>query len=350
MKSGKTLVELATEIQNQAQEKRDYIADTRTLELTDAGELVINIDEPQALAVTNHTHEQIAARVGIPAKYYQRMLTTAPNLLAANVNHWFGNNPEKRMIRTLNGRARAFLSDRYRRIDHYEVLETVLPVVAEMGDGVQIVSTEITESRLYLKFVNPRLELEVSKGDIVQAGASISNSEVGLGAIKVEPLVYRLICTNGMISQDFSTKKYHVGRAAASEEQAYELFTDETLKADDEAFLLKIRDTVRSAVDEAKFSTIVERLRSAKEQKIEGNPVKAVEIAAKTFTLTQKESGSVLNHLIQGGDLSAYGMLNAITRTAQDAEDYDRATDLERMGSQVLSLPASSWREMALAS
>ncbi|PSB00471.1 hypothetical protein [Merismopedia glauca] len=37
MKSGKTLVELATEIQNQAQAKRDYIADTRTLELTDVG-------------------------------------------------------------------------------------------------------------------------------------------------------------------------------------------------------------------------------------------------------------------------------------------------------------------------
>lgn len=328
MKSGKSLIELATEIQNQAQSKRDYIADTRTLELTDAGELVINIDEPQTLAVTEHTHSQISDRVGIPHKYYQKMLQVAPNLLATNVNHWFGNNPEKRMIRTLSGQARAFLSDRYRRIDHYEVLETVLPVVAEMGDGVQIVSTEITESRLYLKIVNPRLELEVTKGDVVQAGVAISNSEVGLGAIKVEPLVYRLICTNGMIARDFTTKKYHVGRAAASEEQAYELFTDETLKADDKAFMLKIRDTVRSAVDEAKFSTIVDRMRSAKEQKIEGNPVKAVEIAAKTFTLSQKESGSILNHLISGGELSAYGMLNAITRTAQDAEDYDRATEL----------------------
>ncbi|WP_245916107.1 DUF932 domain-containing protein [Merismopedia glauca] len=178
----------------------------------------------------------------------------------------------------------------------------------------------------------------------------ISNSEIGLGAIKVEPLLFRLVCENGMIAPDFSQKRYHIGRAAASTEQAYELFTDETLKADDEAFLLKIRDTVRAAVDLTKFTTIVERMRSAKEQKIEGNPVKAVEIASKTLGLSQKESGSVLNHLIQGGDLSAYGILNAITRTSQDLPDYDRATDLERVGSEVLALPASRWREIALAS
>ena len=40
--------------------------------------------------------------------------------------------------------------------------------------------------------------------------------------------------------------------------------------------------------------------------------------------------------------MTAYGMLNAITRTSQDLEDYKRATALERDGSRVLSLPASS--------
>lgn len=35
---------------------------------------------------------------------------------------------------------------------------------------------------------------EIVPGDIVQAGFVVSNSEIGLGALKVEPLVYRLIC------------------------------------------------------------------------------------------------------------------------------------------------------------
>ncbi len=350
MKIGKRLMELATEIQRQSESKRDYITDTRTLEMTGRGQLAMDINDTQVtLDVTPHAHNQIAQRVGIPTPYYKKMVAEAPHLLAHNVNHWFMEKPERRMVRTLDGNARAFLSDRYRIIDHYEILETILPVVSEMGLEKGIVSTEITDNRLYFKVINQRLELEVQKGDVVQAGFVISNSETGMGALKVEPLIYRLVCTNGMISQDYSQKRYHVGRAAASEDEAYELYADETLRADDEAFLLKVRDTVRAAVDVTQFTKIVERMRESIGQKIEGNPVKAVEVASKTFGLNQGESSGILTHLIQGGDLSAYGLLNAITRTAQDVESYDRATELEAMGSKVLSLPKSTWKEIALA-
>lgn len=350
MKTGKSLMELAAEIQRQADSKHDYIADTRTLEMTPQGQLQMEMnDAPLTLDITPHTHGQIAQRVGIPAPYYKRMQTEAPQLLADNVNHWFTDKPERRMVRTLDGNARAFLSDRYRIIDHDEILETVLPVVSEMGLEKGIISTEITDNRIYFKVINQRLELEVQKGDVVQAGFVISNSEIGMGAVRVEPLIYRLVCTNGMIAQDYSQKRYHVGRAAASEDEAYELYTDETLRADDEAFLLKVRDTVRAAVDIAQFTKIVERMREATTQKIEGNPVKAVEVASKTFGLNKGESSGILTHLIQGGDLSAYGLLNAITRTAQDVESYDRATELEAMGSKVLALPQSTWKEIALA-
>lgn len=54
-----------------------------------------------------------------------------------------------------------------------------------MGEGIRIVSTELTDSRMYIKAINERLELEVKRGDVVQAGIAISNSEVGLGALKV---------------------------------------------------------------------------------------------------------------------------------------------------------------------
>ncbi len=225
----------------------------------------------------------------------------------------------------------------------------MLPILAEMGEGIRIVSTELTESRMYIKAINERLELEVKPGDVLQAGIAISNSEVGLGALKVEPLVYRLICSNGMIAQDYSKKRYHVGRNAEENGEAIELFRDETLKADDYAFFLKVQDTVRAAVDVAKFSTIVERMREATEQRIEGNPVKAVEVVSDRMGFSKEESNGILQHLIQGGDLSAYGLLNAITRTSQDVDNYDRASELERDGSRVLSLPASTWKEIALA-
>lgn len=270
MKTGKTLVELATELERQSSAKKDFIASTESLEMTNTGELALESDTTsEQFPVTDHAHSQIAARLDIPAKYYNRMKVEAPELLAANVNEWFQSKPERRMVRTLDGEMRAFLSERYRRLDNFDLAEAVLPILAEMGEGIRIVSTELTDSRMYIKAINERLELKVKRGDVVQAGIAISNSEVGLGALKVEPLIYRLICLNGMVAQDYSKKRYHVGRSA-DEGEAYELFRDETLKADDHAFFLKVQDTVRAAVDVIKFSMIVEKMREATEQRIEG--------------------------------------------------------------------------------
>lgn len=38
---------------------------------------------------------------------------------------------------------------------------------------------------MYIKVVTPRLSFEVKKGDIVQGGIVLSNSEVGEGAVKI---------------------------------------------------------------------------------------------------------------------------------------------------------------------
>jgi hypothetical protein len=36
---------------------------------------------------------------------------------------------------------------------------------------------------MYIKAICPRIQAEVKKGDIVQAGIAISNSEVGMGSV-----------------------------------------------------------------------------------------------------------------------------------------------------------------------
>jgi hypothetical protein len=118
-----------------------------------------------------------------------------------NVDTWLHHEPELRMVRTLDGQARAFLSDRYRRLDNYDLREHVLPMLQRLPDA-RFESTELTPTRLYLKVVTPRVQIEIQPGDIVQAGVVISNSEVGQGTLSVQPLVYRLICRNGLIAAD----------------------------------------------------------------------------------------------------------------------------------------------------
>ena len=120
MKHGRTLQELAMELDRQARTKKDYLIDTSLLSMRledDAPVLHFPADEllhSGILHINDIAHRQIGQSLGIPAKYYDKMRTENPDLLVANVNSWFDTTPQTRMVRTLDDTARAFLSNRYR--------------------------------------------------------------------------------------------------------------------------------------------------------------------------------------------------------------------------------------------
>lgn len=351
MKFGRTLIELATELDRQRSAKRDYMLDTRSIimDSTENGQQ-ITLQNPKQhmsiiLNVNDIAHRQIGSVLGIPAKYYDKMRTENPELLADNVNAWFNHTPSTRMVRTLDGTARAFLSDRYRRIDNYEIAEAVLPVIADIPEA-RVESCEVTDERMYIKVVNPRLETEVAPGDVVQSGILITNSEVGMGSMAIQPLVYRLVCTNGMVVNDAATRRYHIGRGNEAGED-YSLYSSDTIAADDRALMLKVRDTVKAVVDQTRFEKVVQMMRAAREAKITTTDIpQMIELASSDYGFTKKESGGILDHLIRDGELSLYGLANAVTRTAQDVESYDRSTAMESIGYSILGMSREKWNRL----
>ncbi len=347
MKQGRTLESLGEELQRQRAARQDFLADTSLMDFKaeDNGKSFITLNmkgNTQTFAVNELAHQQIAQRLQIPYRYYQKMQEEQPELLSENVNTWFHYAPERRMLRTLDGEARAFLSDRYRRLDNLELCEAVLPIIREMN-GASINSCDVTPTHMYLKVVNKKLRSEVAVGDAVQAGFVISNSEVGMGSVKIEPLIYRLVCKNGLILKDYTQKKYHVGKQADGD-GAYALYSDETLKADDKAFFMKVQDTVKVAADEARFAMAVDKLRELIDIPIGKDPVKEVELLADKYQLNANERGDVLRQLFISGDNSRYGLLNAVTAASKFAASYERATDLERIGGEILGEPAPKAR------
>ena len=209
MKTGRDLKELLIELRRQESEKRDYISPASSLRLLEDGH-TLSMGE-QEFGTTGLFHRHAAEVLKIPVKYYMLMQKEKPELLAENVNSWLSDRKQKYMIRTLDGTARAMLSDRYRRIDNKEVATAVLPLLAGV-EGIEVVSSEVTETKLYLKIVNHRMEAR-AVGDIVQAGIVVSNSEVGMGAIAVAPFVYTLVCKNVLIVNSHGERKTHIGRS-----------------------------------------------------------------------------------------------------------------------------------------
>jgi hypothetical protein len=223
MKTGLTLVELATEIERRANAKKDYVVSTKNLRMeaatTEAHEAAgitgtaLVLAERETVGINNVAHRQIGEYADIPAKYYDRMRAEAPALLAMNVNNWMRETSAKRIVRTLDNTGRAFLSDRFRPLENEEVAQAVLPPLLDMG--VEVMSADITEQRLYIKVVDKRIRREMPAGRkffrTQSPGLVITNSEVGYGGLSINASVLDHACTTLAVFSRYSMKKHHAG-------------------------------------------------------------------------------------------------------------------------------------------
>ena len=357
MKQGHTLQGLAMELERQISAKKDFVGDTRNFSIVTAedGGVRLQLNGQGDYGIRHTAHLQIGDRLRIPRDYYSRMLNAAPHLLRDNINHWLRNQPEKRLVRTLDGDVRAFLSDRYRPLDNMDLAEATLPVLTESGADVR--SCDVTETRMYIKAVIPDVEVDIPpplgssqlRPVTVQPGIVISNSEVGMGSLAIQPAVHTLACLNMAVWAQSALKKRHVGRVLSngrngSEEDIWQYFSDDTRRASDEATWKQVRDLTQAALTGPAFDDIIKKLTEARVARIEGDPIEVVQRVGQSKGLTERERSGVLRHLIEGGELSMFGLHNAITRQSQDIEDYDRASDLEVLGGQVIELSRSDWQ------
>jgi hypothetical protein len=355
MHKGLTLQELATKLANERDQKKDMIVHTGSIRMDVSNgntELVIPHNGsaiPGVYPLKPVAHDQISDYTKIPLKYYKKMHLEAPHLLADNVNTWFRRKPEAMMLRTLSGTGRAFLSNRYKRIDDEMIAEVALNALVKAGMRLdQVISVNVTDTRLYIQATLPNLVAEVRGsrrvGDVVHGGVVITNSEVGMGRVVVSEFDYYLACLNGMIGQKL-LKKTHLGGAIEDDDA---LFADDTRRKLDEALVLQIRDMIGMAVDRTRFEKRVEKASNLTQIELKGNPTEAIEVMSKVLApssrfFTEAEEGSILNALVRGGDVSAWGLVNAVTAQANTETDYDRAVELETAGGKLLELGRSEW-------
>jgi hypothetical protein len=358
MKSGLTLQQLAAEIERRAGAKRDLVVSTKNLEMTE--DLKLNVADKEQFGINGIAHGQIAQHTDIPKKYYDKMLADDPRLLANNVNTWFRKYPADRMVRGLDGNARAFLSNKYRPLENEDLAVPVLTAARELG--LDCMSSQITDKRMYIKLVDPKVTRELAAiggkfGDgkhnilrMLAPALTVGNSEVGEGAMSILGGVYDGFCSNLATFGERSVRKYHVGgKHEIAGEDTYALLSDETRRKTDVATWAQVGDVVRAAFNEAHFNSLCDKIAGTQHDRIEGDPVQVVKLATSRFGLTEATGTSILKHLIEGADLSRFGLYNAVTRASQDVEDYDNATGMERIGAQIIELPASEWKTLAVA-
>jgi hypothetical protein len=362
MKTELSLTKLAQEIKRQRETKKDYVAETTALSMIKGGSNVgkIQMHGIGNFAVTVHARKQLADKLGIPYSYFERLVDKHPDLLAENVNTLLQREPARNMVRTLDGNIRGFLSDRYRPLDNYDLADVVLPLL--MKSGAQVESCAITETKMYIKARCPWLTRELPVPDGLKLGdghnwyvrkiegaLTITNSEVGAGMIAISPGTFERACTNLAVFRDEGFGKMHVGKKITGEDPVTAYLSDGTKQLDDKVVWAKVGDIVQAILDGRALENIVNKMNKARGEPITGNPQKVVEVTSRKLGLSEDERGGLLRHLINSGEMTRYGMQWAVTRMAGEVDSYDRASELERMGGQIIELPANDWSAIAEA-
>jgi len=345
-RNGMTLSQLAAELKRQKETKRDFLTPSEQIDfLYDTNKSFdVQVGTFGKFEANDLFHSQLSAHYSIPKPYYERIRSDYPELLQQTVQAHLNKTQEKRMVRTLDGRARAFLSAGYRPMDNVDLmLNAVVPAFGNVDDLK--FDCQITDTRMYIKAVTPKIQGEIRKGDIVEAGVMVRNSEVGHSSLSIEPFVNRLVCTNGLVMNEWGMRKFHAGKRNVHLTEAQELLlSDTTRKMQDATLWLEVRDLITATTNQASFNSMLKPMQEAAGNKIEGKPVEAVEVVAEWYGFNEEQKTSMLDNLIQSKDYTQWGIVNAVTAMAHDEEDYDYATELQSIGGELLQLEKGDLR------
>lgn len=375
MQNEYTIEELAQRVRVNAERKRDFIAPTTQATVFNGGANIVLFDGNTNYdgIFSDNARRQLGTHLGIPSQYIEKLQARGmDDLVDTNFNQLLHSPVEKatdRLFRTYdNGPAsnvfRSAHSRSFLTFDYVDLMDGVAPVLHQIHDKQELkfISTGLTDDKLYMKIVFPNMQLQVRSkqvNDIVECGIIISNSETGHGSIIVRQFIYREVCSNGMTVDDaVGTRRRHVGSANARGELDYQSDTIISMK---QTLTKQLRDHVLDCVNEDKFKATVDRFNaSAEDMTAEHEPENAIESVGKKFNLSDAEVKYAKRALLEDGDYSRWGFANAITNLAVDDDKnkersevlnltYDRATDLQELGGNIINLNPREWKRVALA-
>jgi hypothetical protein len=101
------------------------------------------------------------------------------------------------------------------------------------------------------------------------------------------------------------------------------------------------RDAVRTFLDTDYVRAHVEGLERAAGAPVD-DPATAVQHVSRQLKFTDDQQALILRHFVRGGDLTAGGVLHAVTSAAQTLSDADTAHEMEAQALRAMQLAAAA--------
>lgn len=297
-------------------------------------------------SVLSAAHGDVCDRLGIPKKFYDRLLGGHPDLLDHMVSTLFGRSGGNHFVRTFmdedtTGVVRAILSDRYRVIDHFDVLYTSLKAIKASGIACKVESCDLSDRRMRVRFYRPDAEIEAREllakyrsprpgmdGGLMDmnifTGFQITNSETGDGRFSITPRFIVKACRNGYIMRAEAIEQTHLG---GQMQTGVIEWSEETRTREMDLILAQVRDAVTSFLAPSFLQAKIDYLTQS--NRLLTRPTDATDNVVKFLQLTEWERDALLTHFTGGADTTAWGLAQAVTALAYDMESVERAEELE---------------------
>ena len=396
-----TLADMVTILRNQRARRLDVVAPASAIHAYD-GNLVIDhtVSQLGADGVTSAAgtyrptavaDEGIADKLGISLAYLRRLRASRPDLWDANVNGWlhgdhlagYPADDRRFLVRLFQadgdglGVARAFLSDSYKVIDNLDALMATLDGIRQAGTEVVFDGLDLTERRLYARVVAPGIRAlapallagyrspfggrayvpgggwtpeqaraaaaREGRGyapgtePVLFAGFVISNSEVGDGAWSITPRIVAEICGNGLQITADVTRAIHLG---TRQTEGVVRYSADTMDKELALITARARDAAATLLSTGYLTGKITELERQAWVPVT-HPDQTVRQVAKAARFSDETADAILGHFIRGGQLTAGGVMQAVTSVAQTLDDADAAHEMEAQALRALDLAAA---------
>jgi hypothetical protein len=304
-------------------------------------------EDPMPFYLTSHAKGQLLERAGIPGRFADNLMAWGQgDLLVSNMTRLLPIvSPEAILVREVGGTVKAALSASYKRMDASPIFESFTE--AAMKFGLVPYKGEVSDTRAYLSFLKAEVR-EIAPGEHVVFGVELRSSDYGNGALEVNQIVVRLLCTNGMIGSDM-LRKVHLGRrfdAGSFGEADTIRLSQRTVELDTAALRSGVKDVVRSL---PQHMTSLEELLRARASAEVSLPQA---IAGLTKRGLGKETTEKVKALYEQTGLpveavptnpGAWRLSNVLSMLANGTQDPDAAHDLNAAAWDIM-LPEQSKR------
>jgi len=267
------------------------------------------------LGLSDRAITQMCGRLDIPPRYLKRKIEErAWGVVDRVVRDDLDKHGQRLLLRTIGTQIRAVLSDKYVRLNDFDVVSDIVEIVQ---GRTEVRSSHMDENGIWIKATFPDLKFQGPDGSGYFVGMILGNSEIGDRSVSCGPFIYRAVCTNDMVIVHD------------------EAFDHRHIYMDHAQLRYGLKKAIAAAVREG--DTFADQIQMAMSAAIE-DPMDVLDRIAKKARYSNQLRDTVKASYQIEPMPNKWGLVNALTRAAQTLEG-DRRVEMEWLAGNLMVAP-----------